>query len=240
MECGTTSSSGEGNTHRGISVNLQSFINKPIREREGCWSSGGCEAAVSHGAAEFSTASRRRSKRWRSKWLRIIPRVHGLCVVAMVDLKPRATSRETPLVRLTSPWQLTEGTCLQDKARSAIARTLRVARCSTSSSSGWNVVYSRSWIAGGSGGCAAATARASRGADARERRSAASSKSYGAPPCGRAGEANEQHYEVPAEFFVQVLGSRLKYSSCYWSPAWCHSTRPRRSRCASRASVPAR
>jgi cyclopropane-fatty-acyl-phospholipid synthase len=27
---------------------------------------------------------------------------------------------------------------------------------------------------------------------------------------------NEQHYEVPAEFFELVLGPRLKYSSCYW------------------------
>lgn len=29
--------------------------------------------------------------------------------------------------------------------------------------------------------------------------------------------ANEQHYEVPPEFFVGVLGPRLKYSCCYWS-----------------------
>ncbi len=29
-------------------------------------------------------------------------------------------------------------------------------------------------------------------------------------------EANEQHYEVPPEFFVEVLGPRLKYSSCYY------------------------
>ncbi len=28
--------------------------------------------------------------------------------------------------------------------------------------------------------------------------------------------ANEQHYEVPAAFFQQVLGKNLKYSSCYW------------------------
>ena len=27
---------------------------------------------------------------------------------------------------------------------------------------------------------------------------------------------NEQHYELPAEFFRLVLGPRLKYSSCYW------------------------
>ncbi len=30
--------------------------------------------------------------------------------------------------------------------------------------------------------------------------------------------ANEQHYEVPAAFFEQVLGARRKYSCCYWAP----------------------
>ncbi|MGB5592041.1 MAG: cyclopropane-fatty-acyl-phospholipid synthase family protein [Gammaproteobacteria bacterium] len=28
--------------------------------------------------------------------------------------------------------------------------------------------------------------------------------------------ANEQHYEVPAEFFAHVLGGHRKYSACYW------------------------
>jgi cyclopropane-fatty-acyl-phospholipid synthase len=28
--------------------------------------------------------------------------------------------------------------------------------------------------------------------------------------------ANEQHYEVPAEFFTHVMGEHLKYSCCYW------------------------
>jgi cyclopropane-fatty-acyl-phospholipid synthase len=28
--------------------------------------------------------------------------------------------------------------------------------------------------------------------------------------------ANEQHYEVPAAFFAEVLGGNRKYSSCYW------------------------
>jgi cyclopropane-fatty-acyl-phospholipid synthase len=28
--------------------------------------------------------------------------------------------------------------------------------------------------------------------------------------------ANEQHYEVPPEFFTEVLGSQGKYSCCYW------------------------
>jgi cyclopropane-fatty-acyl-phospholipid synthase len=31
-------------------------------------------------------------------------------------------------------------------------------------------------------------------------------------------EANQQHYEVPAEFFANVLGSHRKYSCCYWEP----------------------
>ena len=34
--------------------------------------------------------------------------------------------------------------------------------------------------------------------------------------------ANEQHYEVPSEFFQRVLGPRLKYSCCYWP--WANST----------------
>ncbi len=29
-------------------------------------------------------------------------------------------------------------------------------------------------------------------------------------------KANEQHYEVPAAFFAEVLGRHRKYSSCYW------------------------
>jgi len=29
-------------------------------------------------------------------------------------------------------------------------------------------------------------------------------------------DANRQHYEVPADFFRQVLGARMKYSSCLW------------------------
>jgi len=33
---------------------------------------------------------------------------------------------------------------------------------------------------------------------------------------GQVEKPNEQHYEVPAEFFRLVLGPRLKYSSCYW------------------------
>ena len=29
-------------------------------------------------------------------------------------------------------------------------------------------------------------------------------------------KANEQHYEVPSEFFMKVLGAHNKYSCCYW------------------------
>ena len=35
-------------------------------------------------------------------------------------------------------------------------------------------------------------------------------------------KANEQHYEVPAEFYRLALGFRLKYSSAYW-PEGCES-----------------
>jgi cyclopropane-fatty-acyl-phospholipid synthase len=31
-------------------------------------------------------------------------------------------------------------------------------------------------------------------------------------------DANEQHYELPPEFFLHVLGKNLKYSSCFYSP----------------------
>ena len=34
--------------------------------------------------------------------------------------------------------------------------------------------------------------------------------------------ANDQHYEVPAEFFKFVLGENLKYSACYWDDSTEH------------------
>jgi cyclopropane-fatty-acyl-phospholipid synthase len=37
-----------------------------------------------------------------------------------------------------------------------------------------------------------------------------------APIAEQVEKPNEQHYELPAEFFQLVLGPRLKYSSCYW------------------------
>lgn len=39
-----------------------------------------------------------------------------------------------------------------------------------------------------------------------------------APVAVRADAANEQHYEVPADFFALCLGPRLKYSSCLYPP----------------------
>ena len=35
-------------------------------------------------------------------------------------------------------------------------------------------------------------------------------------------KANEQHYELPTEFFQLCLGKHLKYSSAYWKPATDH------------------
>ena len=39
---------------------------------------------------------------------------------------------------------------------------------------------------------------------------------WAAPVALLAEKANEQHYEVPAEFFAKVLGPHRKYSSCWW------------------------
>ncbi len=40
----------------------------------------------------------------------------------------------------------------------------------------------------------------------------------GSPIAEQVEKPNEQHYELPAEFFQLVLGPRLKYSSCLWPP----------------------
>ena len=43
-------------------------------------------------------------------------------------------------------------------------------------------------------------------------------ESLQARPMAEATEAaNEQHYEIPANYFRDVLGPHLKYSSGYWS-----------------------
>jgi len=39
-----------------------------------------------------------------------------------------------------------------------------------------------------------------------------------APVAPVPGKANEQHYELPPEFFERVLGPRQKYSGCLWPP----------------------
>lgn len=39
---------------------------------------------------------------------------------------------------------------------------------------------------------------------------------YDGPIAHQPEKANEQHYELPAEFFQLLLGPRLKYSCCYW------------------------
>jgi cyclopropane-fatty-acyl-phospholipid synthase len=39
----------------------------------------------------------------------------------------------------------------------------------------------------------------------------------GAPVALVPEKANEQHYEVPADFFAQVLGPHRKYSCCHWA-----------------------
>ena len=42
-------------------------------------------------------------------------------------------------------------------------------------------------------------------------------KSLGEQPIAiETDAANEQHYEVPPEFFVEVLGDNLKYSGCFY------------------------
>jgi cyclopropane-fatty-acyl-phospholipid synthase len=56
----------------------------------------------------------------------------------------------------------------------------------------------------------------------RERRRGAAAKEAfieqlrASPIAEQVAKANEQHYEVPPEFFRLVLGPRMKYSSCLW------------------------
>jgi hypothetical protein len=37
------------------------------------------------------------------------------------------------------------------------------------------------------------------------------------PVAMNTAEANEQHYELPPEFFLPIMGNRLKYSSCIFN-----------------------
>lgn len=41
----------------------------------------------------------------------------------------------------------------------------------------------------------------------------------GLPIAIETDKANEQHYEVPYEFYLKVLGKHLKYSCCHWDKA---------------------
>ncbi|MFZ5785248.1 MAG: SAM-dependent methyltransferase [Acidobacteriota bacterium] len=50
----------------------------------------------------------------------------------------------------------------------------------------------------------------------REREEALVEAMRGGPIAPAPDEANEQHYELPAELFEIVLGPRLKYSACLW------------------------
>jgi len=54
----------------------------------------------------------------------------------------------------------------------------------------------------------------------KDRRFAAFREGLDASPIAiNTADANEQHYQVPTEFYLQVLGPRLKYSSGYWPSA---------------------
>jgi cyclopropane-fatty-acyl-phospholipid synthase len=62
--------------------------------------------------------------------------------------------------------------------------------------------------------CARRLARERLGGEARRRAFVRELRS--APIAEQVERANEQHYEVPVEFFRHVLGPRLKYSCCYF------------------------
>jgi cyclopropane-fatty-acyl-phospholipid synthase len=66
--------------------------------------------------------------------------------------------------------------------------------------------------------CAARLREESAGGPAaqRERRRALLAQLRSGPIAIRTDAANEQHYEVPAEFFQHVLGRHMKYSCGYW------------------------
>jgi cyclopropane-fatty-acyl-phospholipid synthase len=64
----------------------------------------------------------------------------------------------------------------------------------------------------------AAERRAGRKAGGRSREAFVRSMREG-PIAPVPDRANEQHYELPPEFFTKVLGPNLKYSCCYWPDA---------------------
>jgi cyclopropane-fatty-acyl-phospholipid synthase len=62
--------------------------------------------------------------------------------------------------------------------------------------------------------CAARLRRERRRGDAGAR--ALVERLRASPIAEQVGKANDQHYEVAADFFRLVLGPRLKYSACFW------------------------
>jgi cyclopropane-fatty-acyl-phospholipid synthase len=61
------------------------------------------------------------------------------------------------------------------------------------------------------------------GVEERRRRFRETLRALGESPIAvETRKANEQHYELPSEFFQLVLGKNLKYSSGYWPPGITH------------------
>ncbi|MGI9598708.1 MAG: SAM-dependent methyltransferase, partial [Acidimicrobiales bacterium] len=56
-------------------------------------------------------------------------------------------------------------------------------------------------------------------AAAGERKRALLAERATGPVTTHVDSANQQHYEVPSEFFELILGPRLRYSCCYWPPS---------------------
>ena len=61
---------------------------------------------------------------------------------------------------------------------------------------------------------------------AAERKMAFVQELRGMPVAINTADANEQHYEVPAEYFLKCLGPRLKYSSCLYPEGSSWSSTP--------------
>ena len=61
---------------------------------------------------------------------------------------------------------------------------------------------------------------------AAERKMAFVRELRGMPVAINTADANEQHYEVPAEYFLKCLGPRLKYSSCLYPEGSSWSSTP--------------
>ena len=53
-------------------------------------------------------------------------------------------------------------------------------------------------------------------ADGKDRQSQINQLFASGPIAVETAAANEQHYDVPAAFYQQMLGPHLKYSCCWW------------------------